>query len=86
MVLGLLSWHHATFLRRGKMEELLEIYSGEVPENIAELYDKVLNLFHKKANGQLDLQVACLVAVLADELTPPTKPAKPVKKTERAVV
>jgi len=68
------------------MEELAEIYGGEIPENIVELYDKVLTLYHKKANGQLDLQLACLVAVLADELTPPVKPIKTVKKTERAVV
>ena len=62
------------------MEELLEIYGGEVPEHIVELYDKVLNLFHKKASGPLSLQVSCLVAILADKSA---TPVKSVKKTEK---
>ena len=65
------------------MEELLEIYGGELPEEVADLYDEVLNLYHKKANGSLDLQIGCLVAVLATRLMPPTKPTK---KTEKAAV
>jgi len=65
------------------MEELLEIYGGELPEEVADLYDEVLNLYHKKANGSLDLQISCLVAVLATRLMPPTKPTK---KTEKAAV
>ena len=68
------------------MEELLEIYGGELPEEVADLYDEVLNLYHKKANGPLDLQGSCLIAVLAMRLMPPTKPTKLTKKTERAVV
>ena len=63
------------------MEELLEIYGGELPEDVTDLYNEVLNLFHKKANGPLDLQISCLVAVLATRLTPSTKPTK---KTEKA--
>ena len=66
------------------MEELLEIYGGELPDEIAELYERVLNIYHKKANGQLDLQISCLIAALAPTLVPP--PTKPTKKTERAVV
>jgi len=71
------------FMEGNEMEELLEIYGGEVPEEIADLYDEVLNLYHKKANGPLDLQTSCLVAVLATRLMPSTKPTK---KTEKAAV
>jgi len=62
------------------MEELLEIYGGEVPEEVVDLHDEVLNLYHKKANGPLTLQVNCLVAVLATRLVPPTKPTKKTEK------
>ena len=64
------------------MDDLTEIYGGEVPENVVALYDKVLNIYHKKANGPLTLQVACLVAVLADEYVP-APPTKTTKKTEK---
>jgi len=67
-----------------EMEELLEIYGGELPDEIAELYENVLNIYHKKANGQLDLQISCLIAALAPILAPP--PIKPTKKTEKASV
>lgn len=63
------------------MDDLLEIYGGEVPEDVAELHGEVTALYHKKANGPLDLQVSCLVAVLATKLVPP--PAKSTKKTEK---
>lgn len=63
------------------MEELAEIYGGEVPEEVAELHDEVRTLYHKKANGPLDLQINCLIAVVAKRLVPP--PAKPAKKTEK---
>ncbi len=66
------------------MEELLEIYGGELPSEIAELYESVLRIYHKKANGQLDLQISCLIAAIAPILVPP--PAKPTKKTEKASV
>jgi len=62
------------------MDELLEIFGGEVPEHIIDLHDKVLNLFHKKTNGPLSLEVACLIAVLADEFLSPTKPTKKTEK------
>ena len=61
-------------------EELLEIFGGELPENIEELYDEVLAVYHKKANGQLDLQIGCLIAVLADKVGQHTKPAKKIEK------
>ena len=64
------------------MEDLTEIYGGEVPEHIVDLYEKVLNIYHKKANGPLTLQIACLVAVLADEYVP-APPTKATKKTEK---
>ena len=63
------------------MDDLLEIYGGEVPEDVAELHSEVTEFFHKKANGPLDLQVSCLVSVLATKLLPP--PTKPTKKTEK---
>ena len=63
------------------MEELAEIYGGEVPEEVVDLHDEVRSFYHKKANGPLDLQVSCLVAVLAAKMTPPVKPTK---KTEKA--
>ena len=64
------------------MEDLIEIYGGEVPEHIADLYEKVLTIYHKKANGPLTLQIACLVAVLADDHVS-ASPAKTTKKTEK---
>ena len=66
------------------MEELLEIYGGELPDEITELYEKVLSVYHKKANGPLDLQISCLIAVLATVLVPPQ--TRPTKKTEKASV
>ena len=63
------------------MDDLLEIYGGEVPEDVADLHGEVTALYHKKANGPLDLQVSCLVAVLAAKVSPPIKPTK---KTEKA--
>lgn len=66
------------------MEELLEIYGGELPDEIATLYERVLGIYHKKANGQLDLQMSCLIAALAPILAPP--PTKPTKKTEKVAV
>ena len=65
------------------MEELAEIYGGEVPEEVAELHDEVRTLYHKKANGPLSLQIACLVAALADEHAPAPS-TKATKKTEKA--
>jgi len=64
------------------MEDLLEIYGGEVPEHIVEFYEKVLTIYHKKANGPLTLQIACLVAVLANEyvIAPSTKATKKTEK------
>ena len=66
------------------MEELLEIYGGELPSEIEELYENVLTLYHKKANGPLELQISCLIAILAPILIPPS--TKPTKKTEKASV
>lgn len=63
------------------MEELAEIYGGEVPEQVAELHDEVRAFYHKRANGPLDLQVSCLIAVLAEKLVP--APTKPARKTEK---
>ena len=63
------------------MEELAEIYGGEVPEEVAELHDEVRAFYHKKANGPLDLQINCLIAVIAKRLASP--PAKPAKKPEK---
>ena len=65
------------------MDDLIEIYGGDVPENIVDLYEKVLNIYHKKANGPLSLQIACLVAALADERAPAPS-TKATKKTEKA--
>ena len=66
------------------MEELLEIYGGELPSEIEELYENVLTLYHKKANGPLDLQISCLIAVLAPLLAPSS--TKTTKKTGKAAV
>ena len=68
------------------MEELAEIYGGEVPEEGVDLHDEVRSFYHKKANGPLDLQINCLIAVVAGTLLPPPAKPKPTKKSERAVV
>ncbi len=65
------------------MDDLLEIFGGEVPEKIADLHNEVRSMYHKKANGPLALQMSCLIAVLADKLPAPTKPTK---KAEKATV
>ena len=65
------------------MDDLLESFGGEVPEEVAELHDKVRSLYHKKANGPLSLQLCCLIAVLAENSPSPTKPTK---KAEKATV
>ena len=63
------------------MEELAEIYGGEVPEQEAVLHDEVRAFYHKRPNGPLDLQGSCLIAVLAEKLVP--APTKPARKTEK---